>query len=567
MKTHQVPSTLFRHLLAFALLALAGPVVHAQTPSLVFNFDNQNSALYGPNGTLGDVYYMFAQGNSNFSGTYFNGTSDQSFSLTQSGGTYFSPSFSSTDLHGQGFNITEANSTILYVSYGSALNVTQGSPNPVGSGDPNIGTRWQPIEFTFAPGTGNQSTYGTGGGDLTAINVFSIPMQVTAVEDGNKTVGFTNGTTTTSVLNSITSVLGTSAPLSIMHSDISNNTGNFVRAVAPNSFGQGTSPFYASPPAPNLYTADPNGGYGVGQNHSWSTALGQLQDNMTNHGQTVPLTGNTAYKDSVMNVFYAYNFTPTVTNGTAGNYTITFTGNIDYSGYFLPNITNNGTTPAITPGTYSNLTFTMAQDRVTVPGSNNMELSAAVYQQVFTNLTIANISGNNTTVANGTVFSPSWGNVGTLQPSLQSQIELAMQQRVWGDFSEELLLGFLFNPNTANISSGDLFPATPNATTTYYQYAYTGNLTTDQYNEFGKVIWDATNGTIYANPYDDRFGNNLLGVGTNVTTAHWNVTLLPDTAIPEPADAAVLVAVSSLAACLYYRRKRQSLGHDANHPA
>ncbi len=246
---------------------------------------------------------MFGQGNSNFSGTYFNGTTEVPINLSASGGSYFSPSFTLSDLHGQGFNITEANSTVLYVSYGSALNVTQGSPNPTGTADPNVGTRWQPIEFTFSPGTvnGTPTGYGTGGGDLTAINVFSIPMQIRAVEDGNKTVGFVNGSTTQSVLNQLTTVLGSSAPLAIMHSNLTDNSGNFVRAIAPNSFGQGTTPFYDL--GPGVYTPSPQGGYGIGQYHSWQTAVGQLQDNMANHGQTVPLTGNTAYKDDTYNIF------------------------------------------------------------------------------------------------------------------------------------------------------------------------------------------------------------------------------------------------------------------------
>mgnify|MGYP001548505137 CR=1 FL=1 len=551
------------------LLALLGPaftVAHAQAPSITFNFDGI-AGNYVFNGTTGvssafdpsQVFIQFAQGGSTgFDGSYTDTSNSTltNLTLTQSGGTYFSQSLSLSQMMNQSVTITDANSTIIYVSYGNALNVTDGAPNPTNPSDPNVATRWQPIEFTFSAGTGNQSAYGVGGGDLTAINVFSIPIQINATTDGNKTVGFNNGSSTTSIVSSLTSVVPS---LTIMNSNISDNSGNFVRAIAPNSFGQGTTPYNASPPAPNPYTPNVQNGYGIGPYPSWDTAVGQLATKLQG-GQTMNLTGNVAYKDSTYNIFYNYSFAPNITAvpGDASNYTISFTGNIAISGY---EVANNSVT--ITPQTYTNLTITMAPDRATTTGNTDMELSAAIYQQVFTNLTVQNIStvANTTvnlTVANGTVFSVDWGNVGNLQPSIQSNISSALQQRVWGDFSEELLLGFPFINATANIDSGNLFPANPSDASPYPADAYDlANLTAGQYNEFGQVIWDASNGTVYANPYDDRFGTNLVGPGTNITAATWNITLLPDTTtVPEPGETAVLVAFGSLAAA-YIQRKRR----------
>ena len=201
-----------------------------------------------------NVYVGFSTTVSPFTAT--NAATGQSLSVIYSGTT--TGNWYPLSSLGAGINVTNITAGLIYVAYG-----TPWSPQPTNPGyqpsfvdqsNPNYYSRFDTVELTY---NGNPADVA----DLTAINAFSIPMTLNAYSGG--TGGTLRGTvagpaSTAAVVQAISPL--TTTPGSSIVTDAS---GNFVRVIAPNSYG---------PSQPQPY--NDFGGYLDYLSNTWAPAHG-----------------------------------------------------------------------------------------------------------------------------------------------------------------------------------------------------------------------------------------------------------------------------------------------------
>ncbi len=200
---------------------LAAAAARGQQP-LSIQFDNESGL------DPADVYVGFQTTVPGFNAT--NAATNQPLSVIYSGTT--TGNWYPLSSLPSGINVTSITAGLIYVAYGSPWNpepLNPGyQPSLVDQSNPNYYSRFDTVELTY---NGNQADVA----DLTAINAFSIPMTLNSYSGGagGTLRGTVAGPSSTAAVVQAVSPL-TSPPGGSIVTDAN---GNFVRVIAPNSYG------------------------------------------------------------------------------------------------------------------------------------------------------------------------------------------------------------------------------------------------------------------------------------------------------------------------------------------
>jgi hypothetical protein len=477
-------------------------------------------------------------------------------------GTYtggMSPGFSvSTINNSGGIQATSINGNNMFIAYGA--NTFGDQPTPSFS----TATRFAVIEPNYSSTSG-------GAIDLTNIDQFSAALSL-SWSDTTSTVRVSSTKYTNELLPLVvatqggTGAFGTGS-LNILSAASQSGT------PANNAGGQ-----YVT----RVLGADQTLGYG-GTYPGWITDYTQYVSGVLSgtvetvkSPQMCNLYGSTLYGPGAMgsmsgtapatagisgstNYLASYFFTPTFNLVGGTSYAITFSGSVNI-------VAPASNTPIVTYGGTTNGL------QIQVPASEFLDYLIA-----------GNVSGNVTSVilsgSDWSTFATDFYN-GSSQTAAGSQsapspaiaaggtgINSApygqVAQRVLGDMQELMMVGIF--GNTGTNASGQTLGAVSSGTffneNIAYAYANTG---TAGFNPMGKVIWFNSEmvsasgtvpyGGVYANPYDDRFGKNLLRTGTGGVLT---IGLMEVAPVPEPSGVALLTVMGATASGIAWRRRQR----------
>ncbi len=252
------------------------------------------------------VFLTFQDPSQTLSATYGGGTTVS----RATAGDVMTNSYSLTQLGSGGFNISNASSVVMFVSYAATVANNgfdmsgdlsgNAEPSYIGTGGTNYSKAYQPFEITAVNGATN------GQGNLTNINYFTAPISVQTYHGGaNGTLLQSRGyfgntaTGTAAIANQLAAL--TRGPNSSLATATLN--GNVLRYIGPSSYGAGTNPY----PTFNSYLGALN----------TSGQVTKIQNSNAFNTQANPTTGNLNYN-------YTLDFQATV----AADNTITLSGNI-----------------------------------------------------------------------------------------------------------------------------------------------------------------------------------------------------------------------------------------------
>ncbi len=514
-----------------AVFALANGLLKAQTP-LDLTFDA--SQLGNPDYNNNNLYVTFS--GQELSATL--GSTDITLinNKVPSTSSLLTQSFSLAQIEAAGgLTINSAQSVVAYISYGSDtdFNLATIAPSPV-----TEPTRFSNFEFTYNPSSNptvdTTPTNSGGGADTTYINSFGGGLNLTSYTSTTETPANLQGSVT--IAPGVTSA----AIFQSMAANINDagNGGNpgvltavqkagpsagqtiYNRVVMASTYGtdigSGKNTAYPSFQAyvDNLAANSGNG----------ATSVATLSLLPTNMGGTGPgtlaydYTGSDKPGHGGSYALTYNNFTAAINKGTDGSYTITMNGTVTAT----PNPGN--TSPTIT---YNNLT-------ITVTLANAAALNAFIYEQITPANNIA-----------GVTFSQSGAGWAQLASDF-SALGNGFYYRIPNDLTEGLLIGAVGSTVASGIDGktiGELnsaqWWANPELT---YANAQPGS---PDYNAVAAYLWTHSSsfnsngqgatleGGLYVNPFDDRFGTNLLklnatGLPDLTATAALNVSLIPD---------------------------------------
>ena len=488
-------------------------------------------------------------------------------SLTYSSGTWvygsgtytggMSPGFSVSAINaGGGIQATSINGNNIYIAYGTNAFGNQSTPNF------STATRLAFMEPNYSSTSG-------GSFDLTNIDQFGAALSLSwSNTTSSASVRATKYTSELLPLvvatQSGTGAFGTGSPnilsaVSQSGTPANNAAGQFVARVlgADQTLGAGgaypgwitnytdyvtgvLSGTLASPQMCNLKGPTL---YGPG-------AMGSMSGTAP---ATLGISGSTNYLAS-------YFFKPTFTLVGGTSYGITFSGsvNIVAAASNTPIVTYGGTANGLqiqVPATQF-FDYLIAGDAsgnvssVTLAGSDWSTFSTDFY------------AGSSQTPG-GAQSAPSLA-IASGSTSTDSSPYGQVAQRVLGDLQELMMVGIF--GNTGTNASGQILGAISSGTcfneNMAYAYANTG---TAGFNPMGKVIWFNSEmatvsgtvpyGGVYANPYDDRFGANLLTTGTGGILT---IGLMEVAPVPEPSAVALMAVAGSMLGGLAWRLRSRS---------
>lgn len=490
---------------AFLIILFAGiGGLHAQT-NLAMRFINNTG--YADT----DVFVTFQNAVSvPFAASYAGGTPVTFLNVSN----VMSQSYSLQQIGAAGFQITNANSVGVFVSYGSPLTNTTAAPSFFPN-SPGAAQRFQNFEITRITNAGGSPNLG-GQGNLTAINYFTAPMTIRSYTGTNTGAnylqqrGFNPGETAQSIGAGLAAASGNNT-----NAIIRDSNGEILRFIGPSTFGSGT-PY-----------------------NSYSDYLQALHTS----GQVTSIRNANAFVAGVgtntTNFNFQLNFSATVSS----NNTITMAGNISTV------LTPNGGTN--TPGP----TFTNAT--VTLSGANQATLDQIIYGQTVANFTNSVTYGSGWTDFENYVATNGLG----AQPVFTTTQALSI-----GEITSGLLMGFLGSTNT--VSQYGATPLSDLFSDQWWQLdpmvAFSGVQTnSDFFSEYSSVLYNASSNQVYSIPYSDRMGDGPLMqtvqfIGTNgaVTVDTWVVEL--GAPIPEARAALYLTATFVVFGAFMAWRKRRA---------
>ena len=462
------PNSLRSAILRFFLVpgSLVAMTAHAQ---LNLVFENQ-TGLADTN-----VFITFQNpslGTNNFNVTYDGGTMVPFANKTNN---IMSTSLSLKQIGTSGLMVTNLASGIVFVSYGSPLTATTNVPSYIGSTGADYGTPFQTFELTRVGGTGDQ-------GNMTAINYFTAPMGITSYHGTNGT----NGT----VLQSKTYVQSAS----LIASNLAKLNGNSSKSTITNSMGQVIR--YIGPSS-----------YGPVDDNPFPSLVPYLT-NIHASGQTTTISN-----------FNAFNYPASGGEGST-NYnfslglkaTVDANANIVMKGNVYTTIIPYGGKQASGP-TFSNAT-------VTISSTNASALNYVLYGQAIDTDVVSFGSGwtdlSNYCRTNALLSS---------QGATDTTKNLAI-----GEISSGLLMGFV-NSSVKPAGSKVALKDMPSRSWWHLDpmIAFSSIQTNKAYyNDYGGVIYNASNNQCYSLPYSDRLGDGPLVNSvqySNKTVDTWKVTL------------------------------------------
>lgn len=430
------------------------------------------------NTTLPDseVFISFqnpALGSTNFNVTYGGGTP-----ITIESGNIMSNPVSLQDIGSGGLTVTTAAGVVVFVSYGAALTATTSVPSYIGSSGPDYGTAFQSFELTRTGGNGDQ-------GNMTAINYFTAPMAITSYSSASTPVQLqsTAFTQTAQEIGKSLADLTGSSPLSV----ITNASGQVVRYIGPSSFGPAdTNPF----PSLLSYLKAVN-------------AAGQSTAIQNSNAFNAPASGGPGSTN--------YNFALNLTASMGSDGSITMSGSIGTT------VIPFGGSPTAGP-TFDNAT-------IKIDAGNANALNFVLYGQAIDTDVIT--------------FGSGWNDLGTYMNSvgLGSQGALNTTQNLAiGEITTGLLMGMV---NSAVVPTGGAEAIKDMPSDAWWKLSPTVAFSQAQtdasyYNQYGNVIYLASNNGAYSIPYSDRLGsgplvNSVQYNGTDVGS--WVVTLEPPVSV------------------------------------
>lgn len=458
------------------------------------------------------------------------------------------------------FSVVQATSANLYVTYGGVFNNLATSPSD-GTAGINL-FPYAPIEIDY------QTNNPYSGGDLTAINVFSIGLQMQnyalgvtnfAGTNALQTVGF-NKTAQYIFTNQIAPLTGYTPGQTNNSSVFTDANSNVVRVIPVNSIA----------------------GNSLGSWQSFSNYLTAI--NASNNNSVLVGTNgfflSAANTGTNYNYYLAYNMTGTVSTLNdmivSGSYTV-LTNISDSFGATIQTVATNFTGLALTNfgagspnknyfspipnGQITNDAQILANGiwttNVTVsnPGTLDSAQSWEIYNQsIYNNLGFSTNSwdGFFAYVTNQNLTTSQSVNSGTNQVlNNYSGIMNVVFQNPMGDFTSGLLGGFV-NSSYSNSAIG-----ISNTIGSYNSYEWFNGVGTNLpslfgtlqpsnsfYNQYAGIITDNSSNSVYSIPFGDRLPNNTVTLTAlsngNAAVGSWVVTLgAPITPLgvpPTPSD-------------------------------
>ncbi len=514
---------------AAALLTITS--LHAQ---FLLNFDA--SQLGNPDYSPTNLWVTFSGNALNAS---ISGTSISLVSNLTPGSNPMTQSFSISDIMGAGgITVNSATSVSAYISYGTntGFNNASSTPSPV-----TMDTRYTNFEFSYNPTGAAQA-------DMTAINLFGGGLRLDTYTDTAMTQvqssRYLNVANSAQVFQALAASAGytPSTPSSGVITGTQQtgpNQGATVwnRVIAPNSFsGPGSVPF-VTPTYPSMQpylqelAAASNGTASIaklgliapGADPTDSPAQGYIY-----------ATGGENYN---YDLHYDMGTTVSVTSGT---YTVTMSGTV------TANLTAGQTPNEQNPATitYTGLSITITLD-------SEDAVNTWIYQQANPALDGSNPPETPITSAGVTYQASGWTQLGTDFGAAAENFYL----RIPNDFTQGMLAGMVGSDVPNGIDGGTIGELNSAQWWENPQLAFAiAQPDNPYYNVFSEYLWynsggvnpgdeTFTDGGIYTNPFDDRWGTadlNMYGTGQpQDATLAMKVTLIPDgdldvNAVPEP---------------------------------
>ena len=455
------------------LAVVVRPVVPF-TPYLGITFTNDN---YTNDPNLTNVWLSFVQG----TGTSIGYISNSSTNITWSAGNTMSdPVALSTINANGGLAFTSGSSVIGYISYGAALGNLSNTPSPVNPNDASYQTPW--VQFELTRGGTAAGLLAGDVGDLTFINEFSAPLYIKSYDTNGNLLQYSGfGTNSTATILQALAAVTQTNPQAV----ITNNSGQFVRVIAPVSYADLVGPY------DNFHSyitnLSANSTVAYLQNYSGFTVSSNA--NSPNYNFTFTMT-NHYHADGTMSVKGVVVATNTVEGGSTS-----FTGlKILYA--TNANSTVNDIGGAIYGANYasaSNTIFFVNEDEDQTGGGSNWLAMSNYMDGVYTDP--AHQTGSN---AYYTVLSQMVGEVSsTIESGLAGSTNIVSNGNVSGVLGTNLSQNWWTMTNPLSIM----------------RFAQTNPLNYDQY---GDVIFYYSSNSVYNFSYNDRYNNAKPVVFANV---------------------------------------------------
>lgn len=536
-------------LIATALVTLTS--LQAQSFNLTFDASQLNNPDYN-NSNLW-VTFSGAALDATFSGSSVLLTSG-----TTGAGNAMTQSFALSDIvSAGGFTINSATSVSAYISYGSnvGFDLAANTPSPV-----TTSTRFTNFEFSYNPAGAAQA-------DMTAINLFGGGLRLDTYTDVAMTQvqssRYLNVNNSAEVFRALSTVAGytPSTPSAGVITGTQQNGPNagatiWNRVIAPNTFsGPGSVPFVTPTyPSMNSYLGN------LAAASSGTTSIASLGLIAPGADPTLSPAQGYVYTTGGKNYNYDlhYDFDATV-SVTSGTYTVVMTGSVTAA------LTSGQPPDGNNPVT---ITYNGLSVSITLP--DEAAVNTWIYQQ-------ANPPGNlptTPTLGAGTIsyVTNGWATLnGDFGPAAQN-----FYLRIPNDFTQGMLTGMVGSDVPSGI--GGLTIGQLNSAQWWANpdlAFHTAQPADDFYNTFSDYLWynsgglnpgesAFTDGGIYTNPFDDRFGTadlDLFGVYASQpqdATLAMKVSLIPDgdlnvNTVPEPGTWALV----SIGLAVLFRAKRR----------
>lgn len=470
---------------------------------------------------------------------------------------FYANSVSLEDIGSGGITWTgNASSVVVFVSYGTSLPASMyGGTNAFGqisynsTSDPSFPIPYQNFEITYTGNPGDQ-------GNITAINYFGASMNIKSYGSTNATGtplqqgGFT--TSTAGIASQLAAISGNNPSVAM-----TNSSGNVVRYIGP------TQPGY-NPPG-HIYGSYP------GFDDYLSAMHGNTNKTLVKSGAAFNSQVNVGPGQTYTNAQVNYNLTnvvqqvSVVTNGvTNTSYALQALGDITvvYSSY------TNGSFAGSTTNTYNNIQLTVDPNGVGGSQTNNP------YADVTSSFIYSGDAGAGTNYIS--VHGGDWDTfVSDLNPyvngaGVSNIVGQTISSQIMGDVATGFTMGLV-----GSTATNSQFGSTPLGELSTGEWWTMTNVkvfadiqsSTNFYNQYANIIYQASGNTVYGTVYSDRFGAsvqnpliNSVMAGTNAVGS-WLVTIGdPIGAVPEPAAAMlVIVGVMGFAFTRTVRGKRRRL--------
>lgn len=450
-----------------------------------------------------------------------------------------------------------ASSVVVFVSYGTSLPASMyGGTNAFSQisynnpSDPSFPIPYQNFEITYNGTPGDQ-------GNITAINYYGASMNIKSYGSANATgtplqeAGFI--TSTANVASQLAAISGNNPSVAM-----TNSSGNVVRYVGP------TQPGY-NPPG-HIYGSYPSfDGYLSAMQTSSNKTL--VKSGAAFNSQ-VATGGTNTYTNAQVN----YNLTnvvqqvSTVSGGvTNTSYALQALGDIEvvYTSY------TNGVFAGTTTNTYNNIQLTVDPNGVGGSQTNNP------YADVASSFIYSGDAGAGTNYVS--VHGGDWDTFVTdMNPYVNGAgasniVGQTISSQIMGDVATGFTMGLVGSTATnsqfgntplGELSTGEWWTMTNVKVFSDIQSS------TNFYNQYANIIYQASSNTVYGTVYSDRFGasvqNPLINSvmdGTN-PVGSWLVTIGDPigAAVPEPTAAMfVILGVMGFALFRTVRGKRRRL--------